>query len=150
MEGPRLDIGHRRDGCDGGDPVTNFKGGAFSRQEERGGKDVEDAELNPLRDRFRRIGADLVSQPKQVGVEKEMEVDREGGNDTSSTSTPERDSGPRPEMILVPDSPLPRSHVPSYRVRTCPRAEFGIWRPTFIKRMHRLRLQGRTGPSMMR
>ena len=57
-------------------------------------KDAEGAELDPLRERIRRIGADLGSQPRQVDVEKDMEVDMEDGNHTSSTGPPESDSGP--------------------------------------------------------
>ena len=66
---------------------------------------MEDAELDPLRERFRRIGADLGTQPKQVDVEKDMDADREDGNYTSSTGTPGSDSGPKPEMVPAPDPP---------------------------------------------
>ena len=58
-----------------------------------------------MRVRFRRTGADLESRRRQVDVAKEMEVDRGDGNFTSRTGTPESDSGPRPDMIRVPDSP---------------------------------------------
>ena len=74
---------------------------------------MEDAELDPLHARSRRIGADLGSQLRQVDVEMEMEVDTEDGNLTSSTGTPESDSGPRPETIPVPDSPCLSAQLPS-------------------------------------
>ena len=66
---------------------------------------MEDAGLDPPRERFRRMGADLGSQPRQVDAGKDMRVDREDGNCASNTGTPESDSGPRPEMIPVPDAP---------------------------------------------
>ena len=44
-----------------------------------GKKDEEDAELDLLRERFRRIGADLGSHPRRVDVQEDMGVDREMG-----------------------------------------------------------------------
>ena len=55
-------------------------------------------------------------QPRRVDVEQDMEVDREDGNYTSSTGTPGSDSGRRPGMIPVPDSPLRSVQLPSQRV----------------------------------
>ena len=51
---------------------------------------------------------------------KDMEVDRVDGTFTPSAGTPESASGPRPEMIPVPDAPslsaqLPSPHTPSGR-----------------------------------
>ena len=71
-----------------------------------------------MRERFRGIGADLGCPPRQVGVGEDMDADREAGDVTSSASTPEIDSGPRPEMIPAQDSPplsvqLPSSRAPS-------------------------------------
>ena len=84
------------------------------------GGDVKDAELDPHRERLRCIGADLGSQQGQADVGEEMEADREDGSYTSGTGTPESASGPKPEMIPVPDSPplpveLPSPRVPSGR-----------------------------------
>ena len=42
-------------------------------------KDLGDAKLDPLRERFRRIGADLGSHPRRVDVQEDMGVDREMG-----------------------------------------------------------------------
>ena len=85
--------------------AQTFKVARCRARKKGGGKDVEDAELDPLRERFRRIGADLGTQPKQVDVEKDMDADREDGNYTSSTGTPGSDSGPKPEMVPAPDPP---------------------------------------------
>ena len=74
-------------------------------RKEREEKGADDAWMDPFRERFRQIGGDLGSQPWQVDVEGDMDVDREDGNYPSSMGTPESDSGPRPEMILAPDSP---------------------------------------------
>ena len=81
---------------------------------------MKDAELDPHRERLRRIGADLESQQRQVDVGGDMEMDREDGSYTSSTGTPESDTGPKPEVIPVPDPPslsveLPSPRVPSER-----------------------------------
>ena len=80
-------------------------------------RDAEYTELDPLRARFRRIGPDLGSQPRQVDVGKDMGSDRKRGNVTPSTGAPESDSGPRPEMIPVLESSslsarLPSPHAP--------------------------------------
>ena len=77
---------------------------------------MEEAELGPLRELFRRFGAYFGSQPRQVDVEKDVEADREDGNFISSTGAPESDLGPRPEMILVLDSPSLSGQLPSPRV----------------------------------
>ena len=58
-------------------------------------KDAEETELDPARVRFRQSETDLGSQLGQVGVEKDMEVEREDGNSTLRTGTPESRSGPR-------------------------------------------------------
>ena len=88
------------------------------REKGKGGRDVHDAKLDPLRERFRRTRADLGGQPREADVEKDMEVDRENASFSSSTGTPERNSGIRPEMVPVPESPslsiqLPSPQVPS-------------------------------------
>ena len=77
-------------------------------------KNAEDAELDPLHTRFRRIGADLGSQLGQVDAGKDLEVDRGDGDLTSSTGTPESDSGPRPEMIPA-QSPSPRASLDKHQ-----------------------------------
>ena len=102
---------------------------------------MEDAELDPVRERSQRIGADLGGQPRQVDVGRDMDV--EDGKNATSAGTPESDSGPRPEMLPAPDSPplsvqLPSPLVPSDGVR--------IWSPPLLKRAKRLRFQGRPGP----
>ena len=63
---------------------------------------MEDAELDPLRERFRRIRADSGRRPRQVDAEEDVDVDMEGGKYAPSPGTPESDSGPKP------DSPSPR------------------------------------------
>ena len=72
------------------------------------GRDVEDAELDPLHARFGRIGADLESQLRQVDVGRDMEAEREDGKCTSSTGATKSDSAPQTEKIPAPDS-LPLS-----------------------------------------
>ena len=77
---------------------------------------MEAAEFHPLRERFPRIGPDLGSPTGEVDMEKDMDVDREDGNFTSRPGTPESDSGPRPDMIPVQDSPSLSAHLPSPQV----------------------------------
>ena len=91
-----------------------FKVVRFCVRKGAGGKDVEDAELDPLLDRPRRMGAVLESQPRQLDVERDMEIDGEDGL--------------RPEIIPAPDSPalsakLPSPHVPSEQ-RPLPESSF--------------------------
>ena len=62
--------------------------------------------------RFRQSDTDLENQLEQVDAAKDMEVDREDGNSTLSTDTPESVSGPRPDMIPVPDSPFLSAQLP--------------------------------------
>ena len=76
-------------------------------------KDVEDAESDPVRARFRRIGSDLGGQLRQVDVGTDLEVDRGSGSSSLRTGTRGSGSGPRPEMIPVPDSPSLSVHLPS-------------------------------------
>ena len=57
------------------------------------GRDVGEAEMDALRDRFKHTGADLGSQPGQVDVDKDLEVAGEDGINTSSTGLPESGSG---------------------------------------------------------
>ena len=64
-----------------------------------------DAELDPSHARSRRIGVDLGSRLRQVDVGEDMDADRDDGNFISGAGTLGSDSGPRPEMIPVPDSP---------------------------------------------
>ena len=118
MEGSGLGIGQRRDGRDGVVPGTNIQGGACCAQEKGEAEDVEDAVLDLPRERFRRIGADLGSQPRQVDAEKDMVADREAGNYASGTGTPESDSGPKPEMSPAPDSPFSSAQLPLPRVQS--------------------------------
>ena len=80
-----------------------FKVSRFRMRKKGADKDVEDSEIDPLQARFRPIGADLGSQLRQVDLGKEMEGDREDGESTQSTGTPESGSGPRPGMIPAPD-----------------------------------------------
>ena len=88
--------------------------------------DVADAELAPLRERFRHIGADSGSPPRHVVLGADMDVDREDGNDTSSTGNPESESGAKPEMIPVPDSPSPPEQLPSPNAPTGQASAFGV------------------------
>ena len=62
-------------------------------------KDVEDAELGPLRERFRHSGTDLGSRPRQLDVVADMDVDMGGwerrlqyghSGDDSSARSPQR------------------------------------------------------------
>ena len=92
-----------------------YKVARFYARKKREETEVERAELDPLHVRFRRIGADLGSQSRQVDVGEDMEVGSEDGNHTPRTGTPESNSGPRPDMILVPDSPSLSAHLPSPR-----------------------------------
>ena len=85
--------------------VQTFLAAGFCVREKGEEKDVGDAESDPMRERFRRFLADLGSPTRQVDVGEDMEVDREDGNFSSGAGAPESDSGPRPEMIPVPDSP---------------------------------------------
>ena len=55
-----------------------FKVARFWVRKQGEEKDVEDAELDPVRARFRRIGSDLGGQLRQVDVETDLEVDRGG------------------------------------------------------------------------
>ena len=110
-------------------------------------EDVEDAALDTSHARFRRIGADLGSQPRKVDAKTDMEVDREDGNLSSSAGTPESDSGPRPDMNPVSDFPPLTAQLPSPRA---PSDKHQHRNPPLEERAHRLRLQGRTGPSMPR
>ena len=79
-------------------------------------KDVEDAELGPLRERFRLPGTDLGGRPRQVNVVADTDVDRGYGADASSAGTPESESGSKPEMIPVQHSPALSAPVSSPRV----------------------------------
>ena len=90
--------------------VARFRVGAKGREQDVGG-----AELDPLQPRFRQFVADLGSQLRLVDVGKDMEVGREDGNSTLSTGTPERGSGPRPEMIPIPETPTLSAQLPSPR-----------------------------------
>ena len=74
---------------------------------------MEEAELDPARVRFRQSGSGLVDRPGPIDVGKGMEADREEGNSTLSTGTPESGSGPRPEMISAPDSPCSSAQLPT-------------------------------------
>ena len=94
---------------------ATFKAARFRVRKKKRGGDAQDAESDSLRARFRRISADLGSQSRQVGVEKDLEADREDGNFASSAGTPEGDSGPRPEMIPAPDSDPLSAQQPSPR-----------------------------------
>ena len=76
-------------------------------------KDVEDAELVPVRTGFRWSGADLGSQLRHVDVGEDMAADREDGNSSLSTGTPDRGSGHRPEMIPAPEFPPLSAQLPS-------------------------------------
>ena len=72
----------------------------------------------PTRERFRHIGADSESQPRQVDVETGVDVGREDGNNASNSGIPESESGLFRGMVPVPSSPslavqLPSPHVPS-------------------------------------
>ena len=78
-------------------------------------EDAEDAELDSLRERFRHIGADLGSQPRQVDSETDTDVDWEDGNNASSSGVPESESGVLPEMVPVPGSPSLSVQLPSPR-----------------------------------
>ena len=73
------------------------------------------AELDPARVRFRQREADLGSRLGQMDVETDLGVDREDGNSTLSTGTPESGSGPLPEMIPVPDSSSLSVQLPTSR-----------------------------------
>ena len=99
-------------------------------------KDVEEAELDPARARFRQSASDLGDQLGPIDVGKDMEVDREDGNPTLCTGAPESGSGPRPEMIPVPDSPSMSVQLPTSR-------------DPLIERVPHLKLQGRAGPAMI-
>ena len=123
-----------------------FKVALFCVRKKGGEQDAEDAELDPLRERSRRIGADLGGQLRQVHVGMDMDVDREDGNNASNTGIPECESGPTAETIPAPDSPPLSAQLPAPRVRSGrPR----IWNPLLIKRVSRMRFLGRTGPSAM-
>ena len=69
--------------------------------------------MDPVRVRFRQSGVDLADQLGPLDVGKDMEVGREDGNSSLSTGTPESGSGPRPEMIPVPDSPSLSVQLPT-------------------------------------
>ena len=74
---------------------------------------MEEAGLDPARFRFCQSGSDVVDQLGPLDVGKDMEVDRENGNSALRTGTPESGSGPRPEMISVPDSSSPSVQLPT-------------------------------------
>ena len=123
-----------------------FEVAHFCEREKVEKKDVEEAELDPPQDRFRRRGADPGSQSRQVDVEKETENDGENGGNASSTGFPEGDSSLRQEMIPAPDSPassakLPFPHVPSGRTLHL--------QPSFDKACKSPQAPGRMGARMM-
>ena len=104
---------------------------------------MENAELDPARERFRRIGADLGSQLRQVDVAKDMEVGRE------DEKIPRVRAHRR--AILGIDQKrfqyqIPRPCRPSCRLRELPWIGITIWSHPSIRSARRLRLQGRTGP----
>ena len=70
-------------------------------REER--KDAEEAGPDLVRVRFHQSGYDLGVQLGQIDVGKDMESDRDDGNSTLCTGTPESGSGPRPGMLPASD-----------------------------------------------
>ena len=109
-------------------------------------KDVEDAELDPVRTRFRQSGADLGSQLRHVDVEKDMEVEREDGNSTLNTGPPKSGSGPWPEVIPVPDPPSLSAQLPSPHVTMDKQRHVGS---TFGMKCAPSQAPRAAGPSMM-
>ena len=51
------------------------------------------------------MGLDLGSQQGRVNKEVDMDVDGEDGNSVSSTGVPESEPGPKPGALPAPDSP---------------------------------------------
>ena len=72
-----------------------------------------EAELDPARVRPRQSESDPGYQLGQIDAEKDMEVDREDGNSTSSTGISRSGCSPQPEMIPVPDSPPLSAQLPT-------------------------------------
>ena len=64
-----------------------------------------EADLDPVRARFRKSDIDLGNLLGRADAAKGKEVDWEYGKSTLITGAPESGSGPRLEMIPVPDSP---------------------------------------------
>ena len=84
-------------------------------------------------------------QLKHGGVEKDMDVYGEDGRSALSTGPPESGSGPRPEMVPAPGPPSLSAQLPSLRVTMDTQQH--LESPS-IENAHRLKLQGRTGPSL--
>ena len=69
-------------------------------------KDVEEAEVDPMRPRLRSKGLDLGNWQEQVDVEVGTDADGEDGNYASRPGTPDSGSGPNPAAFTAPNSPL--------------------------------------------
>ena len=69
-------------------------------------------ELDPARLRLHQSEPELGDQLRRVGVEKDMEVDREDGNSTLSAGAPASGCGPRTERIPAPDPPTLSVQLP--------------------------------------
>ena len=118
--------------------TQTFDVARFRAREKVAAKDVEGADVDPLRTRLSSVALDLGSRQPQVYVEVGIDVDGEDGKCTSSTGIPESDLGPNQQLFR---RQIPCSVWRNRPLRMAPREFAQTWSPPLIRFATRLRLQ---------